>query len=60
MKENSRAVITVVRIATDVGAAINQQNLFVALGGNLLGNDTAGETGSDDKPIKHGLPPRLA
>lgn len=49
-------VISVVGVAANVRASIDDQHFFVTLTSQPLGNNAPGKTGPDNKPIKHGLP----
>ena len=48
-------VITVIGVAADMVAAIDQENRLVALVGKALSEHAAGETGTDNQPIVHRL-----
>jgi hypothetical protein len=45
----------VIGVAADMGAAVDQQHLFVTLAREPLGDDAAGKSGADHEPIKHEL-----
>src|SRR4051812_33465053 len=53
VNQDAVIVVAIVRVPTDVVSAIDNQNLFVEAVGEPFGQDTPGETSSDDQVIKH-------
>ena len=53
MDQNSRLIVPIIGIASNMGATIDDQHLFVALARQPFGDDASGKSGADHEPIKH-------
>ena len=55
VNEYSGLVVTVVGVAGDMRALVHQQHFFVRVARQTLGQNAAGETGSNNEIIEHGF-----